>query len=146
NKYMIMGLFIMMSIFLFTKQVVYAEKIDANIDRVEDLKERAKVESQEEIAETLIRFHVLANSDAAIDQDTKIQVRDRILTEIAQLLEKSQDLDETSEIIQDKRKDMVDMAEEVLEEKGFDYGARASFDRHNFPTKYYGKFTLPAGE
>lgn len=131
---------------IFTFQFISTNRVQANSIRVEELKERSKVESQEQLADELIRFHVIANSDSKKDQAIKLKVRNAVLEEIVPYLEKSQSLEETREIIENKTEDLIEVAQEVLRKNGVDYGVKASLGQHEFPTKYYGDFSLPAGK
>lgn len=146
QKYIMIAAAILMVAVSATYQFLSAHKVQANVNRVEELKEKSQVESQEDIAEDLIRFHVIANSDSDKDQAIKLKVRDAVLENIVPYLQKSQSLDETRGIIRDKTPEMINVAEEVLRENGVGYGAQASLGQHVFPTKYYGDFSLPAGE
>jgi stage II sporulation protein R len=132
-------------IILITFNYANTHKIQTNIQRSEGLIERAKIESQEDIADSLIRFHVLANSDSKQDQETKLRVRDEVLKEVVPYFEKSQSLQETRRIINEKQENIIDIAKKVLKESGKNYGVTATLGNFSFPTKYYGNFSLPAG-
>lgn len=131
---------------VLTYNYVSAHKIQTNIQRSEGLIERSKVESQEDIADSLIRFHVLANSDSKQDQETKLRVRDEVLKEVVPYFEKSQSLKETRRIIKGNQENIIDIAKNVLKESGENYGVTATLGNFSFPTKYYGDFSLPAGD
>ncbi len=62
----------------------------------------------EDISEKLIRFHVLANSDSDIDQDLKLRVKDEVLKYISPILNESQSLEESREILKEKIKHYKD--------------------------------------
>lgn len=100
---------------------------------------------QPSIAEKILRFHILANSDSDTDQSVKQQVRDAVGQMMEPFLADSAGLEETEAIVKEHLEDIVDTAETVLAESGFDYGAEARLVTTEFPVKTYGPFTFPAG-
>lgn len=101
---------------------------------------------QPEIAEKILRFHVLANSDSEEDQNVKKQVRDAIGQMMGPKLSHSKNLKETEKIVQQSMDEIVEVATETLEANGYDYGASACLANVEFPVKSYGDYTFPAGE
>lgn len=102
--------------------------------------------SQEDIAEKILRFHILANSDSSEDQAVKRKVRDAVGAYMAPYLKDAKGLSQTREIVDAHLYDIVQTAESVLAANGFDYGATAQRARVDFPVKTYGDYTFPAGE
>lgn len=100
----------------------------------------------EDISEKLIRFHVLANSDSDIDQDLKLRVKDEVLKYISPILNKSQSLEESREILKREDKNIIKIAEDYIKSQGFDYTVETTLTRENFPVKEYGNIVLPQGE
>ncbi|EGT0695683.1 stage II sporulation protein R [Clostridium perfringens] len=100
----------------------------------------------EDISEKLIRFHVLANSDSDIDQDLKLRVKDEVLKYISPILNESQSLEESREILKREDKNIIKIAEDYIKSQGFDYTVKTTLTRENFPVKEYGNIVLPQGE
>ncbi|MDK0549644.1 stage II sporulation protein R [Clostridium perfringens] len=100
----------------------------------------------EDISEKLIRFHVLANSDSDVDQDLKLRVKDEVLKYISPILNKSQSLEESREILKREDKNIIKIAEDYIKSQGFDYTVETTLTRENFPVKEYGNIVLPQGE
>lgn len=96
--------------------------------------------------EKLIRFHVLANSDEEVDQELKLKVRDRLIENMSEKFKDSASIDETREIVKANMEEMKDLALEEIKKNGKDYSVDIKLEPHEFPTKSYGDFTLPAGE
>lgn len=96
--------------------------------------------------DSIIRFHVKANSDSAEDQRLKNKVRDRILEEISDEFKYSKSIDETRNIIVNNITKIENLVKEVLQDEGKDYGVNISLGNNNFPTRKYGEMVLPAGE
>lgn len=100
---------------------------------------------QDNIANGVIRFHILANSDSSRDQDLKIKVRDSILSEFEDELSAAKTREQTIEII-NKNIDNIELsAEKTLLKNGSAYPVKAKINKDYFPTKKYGDVTLPAG-
>mgnify|MGYP000718771454 CR=1 FL=1 len=113
----------------------------------ENTVERDTVEIQQEIAQKILRFHVLANSDSEEDQALKLKVKEGVTGYLDQYLnEDGMTLDETKEIVEDKKEDVIVLAQEIIRENGYDYSVTAELTTDYFPVKSYGDVTLPAGE
>lgn len=95
--------------------------------------------------ERLIRFHVLANSDAPEDQALKLKVRDRVIAEMNPKFEQSKSLEETREILQANLGNIEAIAMDELQKNGSGDKVKAELGKVDFPTKNYGSITLPAG-
>ena len=100
---------------------------------------------QPQIAEKILRFHVLGNSDSKEDQEVKLKVRDAIGAYMSDYLKDAGGIEQTREIVEVHMDEIIEVAEQVLEEEGFDYGADAMLTDTEFPEKTYGDYTFPAG-
>lgn len=100
---------------------------------------------QESIAEKVLRFHVIANSDAAFDQELKLKVRDAVGAQMAELLSDAGSRAECEQIIQGELKEIACTAERVIKEEGYSYETEAFLREVQFPVKTYGDYTFPAG-
>lgn len=98
------------------------------------------------IAEKILRFHVLANSDAKDDQNVKLKVRDAVGHMLGQKLKKVTDRAQTEKIVQDHMDEIIETAEKTLHKNGYTYGASARLANVDFPVKTYGDYTFPAGK
>lgn len=101
---------------------------------------------QEGIAEKIIRFHVIANSDSKEDQELKLTVKNQVVAYMEQLLEEADNVEETREIIIENMDNIEATARLTLEEEGSVYPVHAELTRCYFPVKTYGDITLPDGE
>lgn len=101
---------------------------------------------QPSIASKILRFHVLANSDSTQDQTVKEKVRDAVGIYLQPLLEGVDNLEETKQIIEENRKQIIAVAKHTLHENGFDYEVSAQIENVDFPEKTYGAYTFPRGE
>lgn len=103
-------------------------------------------EVQSGIANKILRFHVLANSDSTRDQEIKLKVRDAVGAYLEPKLEKAEGLPKTKGIVEENIKGIIATANRVLREEGADYRADAYLTKMDFPVKTYGDYTFPAGE
>lgn len=109
---------------------------------------------QQGIAEDVLRFHVLANSDSTEDQEIKLKVRDAVLEWAEDALE---DMDkesktprltakeEVSEFLKGHLDEIEAIAEKMLQESGYSYGASVNLQSCYFPDRTYKECTFPAG-
>ena len=95
--------------------------------------------------ESLIRIHVLANSDSQADQQLKLQVKDAVVGYLQPQLEQSQSIEESRQIIQDQLPQIAQTATNTLRQAGSSYDVTLQYGHFDFPVKYYGSFSLPAG-
>ncbi|NLY53855.1 MAG: stage II sporulation protein R [Firmicutes bacterium] len=96
-------------------------------------------------ASELIRLHVLANSESLQDQRIKLAVRDELLSVLQPLLATAASLAEAEQLIKANLNQLKQAAATVVAQLGADYEADFQLGLFNFPDKYYGKYTLPAG-
>ncbi len=101
--------------------------------------------SQETIADKLIRFHVIANSDTVEDQALKLKVRDEVLDYMAPKLKESKHINESREIIKENNEIIKEIAKKVIKDNGYTYSVDTMLSNENFPVKTYGNVTLPQG-
>ncbi|MFQ9932834.1 MAG: stage II sporulation protein R [Lachnospiraceae bacterium] len=103
-------------------------------------------ELQKDIAEKILRFHVIANSNLDEDQALKLKVKDAVVDYIAPYLTETMSLDETKSVINSHKDNILAVANNVVRENGYDYNVTASITTCYFPIKSYGDITLPAGD
>ena len=97
------------------------------------------------LAESVIRLHVIANSDLEHDQKLKLKVRDAILEEFGNKLNTYEGINYSRAEIENNLVQIEKCAKDVIESSGYDYSVKASLGQSDFPTKTYGDVTLPAG-
>ena len=97
------------------------------------------------LANSVIRFHVLANSDKEEDQSLKLKVRDRIIKEMEPLFDKNGDISAAREVIIENMDKIKTVAKDEVKKHGFDYDVNVSLGNSYFPTKEYGDVVLPTG-
>ena len=95
---------------------------------------------------SVLRLHVLANSDSESDQALKLKVRDRLLTVSRTLYADADSRDEAIARTREELPRLQAEAERVLRENGSQDGVRVVLEDTYFTTRTYGDVTLPAGE
>lgn len=102
--------------------------------------------TQDELADKVVRLHVLANSDSEEDQALKLQVRDVVLERATELLRQSADREEAEALLREDLAELERIAEAEIQSCGYAYPVAVELTATEFPTKEYDGFTLPAGE
>lgn len=116
-----------------TSFVMYKERVNA------------QTAMQQNLAQEVLRFHVLANSDNEEDQVLKMKVKESVLNYIEQEMPEGESLDETSEWIRKHIDELEEVAETVVLEEGYAYTVSAAVTTCWFPEKTYGDLTFPQG-
>lgn len=98
-----------------------------------------------QLADDILRLHVVANSDSDNDQEIKLKVKDHLISYIRTALPKTSSKKETIQMLSSHSKELKQEAEKILMENGFFYDANIVIGSALFPVKTYGDITLPAG-
>lgn len=100
---------------------------------------------QEGIADEIIRFHVIANSDSHEDQLLKYQVKDALVEALYPYLKDSKNIEESRDILISKLPFIEAIANQLIRDKGYTYSVSASISFSYFPMKVYGDYSFPPG-
>lgn len=104
-----------------------------------------KVLDYNKVKNSLIRFHVIANSDSNEDQNLKIKVKNQVIDYLYPYLNNSKSLDESREIIKANMPQVNKLAQEIINDNNYNYDVKLQLSRENFPEKSYGNIVLPQG-
>lgn len=99
-----------------------------------------------DVKNSLIRFHVLANSDNKEDQNLKLKVKDEVINYLYSYLKDSKSLEESRNILKEQEDYVKEIANKVIKENGFNYSIKTELGYENFPEKSYGSIVLPQGK
>lgn len=102
-------------------------------------------ETSEHISSSVLRLHIIADSDSDFDQYVKLKVRDRILSECGDMFKHAADSSDSLEIANANLDKISETANDELRKQGADETARAETGIFEFPTISYGDITLPKG-
>lgn len=101
--------------------------------------------SCKQIENSVLRMHVLANSEEDYDQELKLKVRDAILYEGKDIFEGSNNVKVAQNKIQMNKDRLLKTARQVVSQEGYDYDVKIEIGREYFNTRTYDNITLPAG-
>lgn len=101
---------------------------------------------QQQLAQKLVRLHVVANSDSAEDQALKLQVRDAVLEQAAWLLAGVTEMAQAEQALAEHLEELNQTATSVIATQGHTYSVETGLETVHFPTKTYESFALPAGD
>ena len=92
------------------------------------------------IADSVIRLHILANSDSVYDQEQKLKVRDFVLEKYGKKLS----ADTREEALEKIYSQLPQMLKDIKAVSGQE--VKISVKESFFPTKDYGNFSFPTGK
>lgn len=118
---------ILLSLFILISAISYVDAVSNNI------------------ADSVFRLHVIANSNSKEDQELKLKVRDELLSYMNIISKDSKSKQEAMQIANEHKEEFTQIAEKVIKENGYNYTVNVQIGKADFPTKYYGDITLPAG-
>ena len=118
---------ILLSLFILISAISYVDAVSNNI------------------ADSVFRLHVIANSDSKEDQELKFKVRDELLSYMNIISKDSTSKQEAMQIVNEHKEEFTQIAKKVIKENGYNYTVNVQIGKADFPTKYYGDITLPAG-
>ena len=98
-----------------------------------------------DIANSVFRLHVIANSDSTEDQNLKYKVRDNLLSYMNELCKNCSSKQESINIAKQHENDFKEIALNTIHDNGYFYDVNVQIGNFEFPTKYYGDISLPAG-
>ena len=93
----------------------------------------------------VVRIHIRANSNLAVDQEVKLSVRDKIVEYITPLIADCENSSDVKSVLGKNLSNMIDIANSVLESSQFDYRATARTSNEYFPSRDYDGTTFDSG-
>ena len=104
------------------------------------------IHGEAEIYDTVVRLHVLANSDSPEDQALKLEVRDAILAVTSPLVEGCQSQTEAIRALESGMAEIEEAARAVISAAGREDEVTVLIGREDYPTRTYESCAFPAGE
>ena len=98
-----------------------------------------------DIADSVFRLHVLANSDSDEDQNLKYKVRDNLLSYMNEICIDCISKQEAITLVEKNKENFKQIALDTIKNEGYSYDVNISIGNFEFPTKDYGDVSLPAG-
>ena len=118
---------ILFSFFVFISALSYVNAVSADIEK------------------SVFRLHVIANSDSKEDQELKYKVRDAVLEYMNNIAKDCTSKEEVINLAYTYQNEFKKIAKEVIQKNGYNYDVSVKIGNFEFPTKYYGDISLPAG-
>lgn len=100
----------------------------------------------DELRGSVLRLHILANSDSDEDQRLKLCVRDALLEKSSDIFGDAESLESAEAAAQDKLGEIEKIAEKTLRAQGCSVSVKAELTDMYFNDRVYGDITMPAGE
>jgi stage II sporulation protein R len=100
----------------------------------------------EPLAQSVLRLHVIANSDNPADQALKIAVKDEIVAMMKQEFTDVKDAEEAREMAQQEIPLIKAVAQAKIKANGYNYPVEVYVGEYDFPTKSYGNMVFPSGK
>ena len=104
------------------------------------------IHSEDQIYDSVLRLHVLANSDSDEDQALKLKVRDAIILKSAHLFESCKTRDEAKAVALQSIDLLKETAEDVVRDEGYSYAVSIKLGNESYPTRNYESVCFPSGE
>lgn len=98
------------------------------------------------VYDSVIRLHVLANSDGEGDQVLKMKVRDDVLAHTQALLGGVTSREEAEAILRQNLSALKTVAEQTLAREGAPSTVKVTLGKEDYPRRAYETAALPAGE
>lgn len=126
NRYKLYSI-ILILILIFSFAASYAQNVHRDLSR------------------SVVRLHIIANSDTECDQELKLAVRDRLLERFGELFSECPDAGAALQTANANLDLIESVAADEISRRGFGYSVSAETGKFPFPTKVYGDVRLPSG-
>ena len=92
-----------------------------------------------------LRIHIRANSNSALDQGIKYEIKDKLVAILTPFLNDVKSKDEAIKIVNEQNFNLVSACQKVLRENGLNYSVNVKISNEYFPTRTYSNTTLESG-
>jgi len=100
---------------------------------------------QPAVLDSVLRLHVIANSDSLADQNLKLAVKDAVVKYMQEQFTTVEDINSAKELAEKNRDYIQAVAEAEVARQGYAYPVRVEIGRFDFPLKSYGNLIFPPG-
>lgn len=100
----------------------------------------------DDIRNSVLRLHILANSDSESDQELKLKVRDAVLLKSDEIFSDCKTREEALAAAEKSIELLTACAEKTVNDNGYSYPVSVAVENVWFEPRKYDGFTLPAGE
>ncbi len=92
-----------------------------------------------------LRIHIRANSNSAVDQNVKYEIKDKIVEYLTPYLCNVLSKQQAIEIITAQNNNLINICKNTLRLNGFSYSVNIKIANEYFPTRTYANTTLESG-
>lgn len=103
-------------------------------------------QQREGLIQSVLRLHIVADSDDPQDQAVKLAVRDALVSEYGQTLSQAESLEQAQELAGRLLPQMLDTARQTVAAQGCTLPVTGEVGELSFPAVSYEGYNLPAGE
>jgi len=103
------------------------------------------IHGEEAVYDSVVRLHVVANSDSDADQSLKLKVRDAVLASMSGILDGCTDRAEALSKLSSALPEIERTASDTVRAQGFDYPVTVTLGEEKYPRKSYEDVCFPAG-
>ena len=103
------------------------------------------IHGESKIYDSVVRLHVIANSDSDEDQALKLKVRDGVLAVASELVAECKTRDEAAVALRGGLDAIEDTAQAVVASEGYEYDVSVKLCEEEYPTKNYESVCFPSG-
>lgn len=118
---------ILFTIYIFFCAYTYATHVSSNLSN------------------TVLRLHVIANSNSENDQNLKYIVRDNLISYMNTLSINCSSKEEVIQIANENLNEFKRIAQNTIYDNGYNYDVSVELGTFEFPSKTYGDISFPAG-
>ena len=104
------------------------------------------IHGEAQIYDSVLRLHVVANSDSEEDQALKLAVRDRVIEIASEIGAECQTLEEARAVMTEALDLIADAAIDEITAHGYDYPVEVCLGEEEYPTKTYASLCFPSGK
>lgn len=104
------------------------------------------VHGEARIYDSVLRLHVVANSDSEEDQALKLRVRDRVIEIANKVCADCDTVEDARTVITAHLEDIADAAADEIKSQGYRYDVEVSLGKEQYPRKTYASLCFPSGE
>lgn len=101
---------------------------------------------ESQLADSVLRLHVIANSNDPADQALKLAVKDEIVRYMQAEFVNVSDAAEAKALAQKEVPQLKRIAEQKIKASGYQYPVEVYVGEYDFPVKSYGNMVFPQGE
>ena len=98
------------------------------------------------LTQSVLRLHVIANSDSVNDQALKMAVKDDVVAMMKEQFTGVEDAREARKLAEQEIPRIKAAAEAKIKASGYDYPVQVMVGEYDFPTKSYGNLVFPPGK